>query len=844
LLWQPLLDDSTSTMDGVIKGIPPPSQVDTLPEAVNQPEHPWVDRSSWPSFERWEYNVIFVELPKTEEVDSPDAEHKQNRKDVRTHIRNFLRLVAKAGMEYQLVRSPSNPLQLTAKIRANEEWYNKTATDLKLLYECKPIRREQPIDQENGVTAQTAEVKFVENFYQVFNAGDRELFLYHGMHNRFTSYRQQLLEYMLREREQDGGCEMQAYTRGQGKNRPKIIANAFPEHEDGMAKYLHSKWVMSWPWTQQPLEQIRVYLGEKIAFYFAWLDYFNKWLVAPAIIGAVFAVYLATIGTEQRNRSIIGVVYGAALVLWMTFFLEFWKRKSNYLAFKWGVLNYSEREVDRPEYDAPCERFNQYSLQMEKYYPTASRNRTMAFSQPSVFFMIAIVFTIMFFILMWKNSVLLFQHQASSPYLTYLPPVVNAIVIIIMGNIHKKVALKLNDLENYRTESEYEGALILKIFTFEFVNNFTSLFFIAFFGENKMDSLYFTLLIQLGVKQIVSNVMEIGSPIFHNKMQSRKMIKMQPEGKSFSWCDILVDNDPYDTFDDFKEIVIQFGYVLFFAAAFPGAAALALLNNIFEIRLDAFNILHNEPRPSAERGSGIGVWYQIIEIMSFVAIVTNALVGAITSESLGAVLYNFCTSTMREPIVNGRPSFARSQCDMFCQRVALSYDPTNFKSSPDLPTQAEINEVAMCNYNNAATINLGSGTGGPRAKYFSLNSDGPVTNAMWAMFIFEHLVVVLKFVLMAAVPDVPSTVEDAVRGHELYKDFKILESNPDDEEQPLPSARRHATEAATLIDFEQVPTDDRAWTPYEITDLFKARNTDVYLHNQNQALNTSNEDRV
>ena len=49
--------------------------------------------------------------------------------------------------------------------------------------------------------------------------------------------------------------------------------------------------------------------------------------------------------------------------------------------------------------------------------------------------------------------------------------------------------------------------------------------------------------------------------------------------------------DDYDnTFDDMLEMVNQFGLVVLFSAALPVAPALALINNIIEVRSDAFKL--------------------------------------------------------------------------------------------------------------------------------------------------------------------------------------------------------------------------------------------------------------
>ena len=64
----------------------------------------------------------------------------------------------------------------------------------------------------------------------------------------------------------------------------------------------------------------------------------------------------------------------------------------------------------------------------------------------------------------------------------------------------------------------------------------------------------------------------------------------------------------YDTFEDYTEILIQFGYVSFFSIAFPLAPVLALINNLFELRADAYKLCNSKQRPLARKASGIGIW--------------------------------------------------------------------------------------------------------------------------------------------------------------------------------------------------------------------------------------------
>jgi anoctamin-8 len=65
----------------------------------------------------------------------------------------------------------------------------------------------------------------------------------------------------------------------------------------------------------------------------------------------------------------------------------------------------------------------------------------------------------------------------------------------------------------------------------------------------------------------------------------------------------------YDgTFADHLEMFIQLGYVVLFSSAFPMAAFCALMNNLIEIRSDAFKLCFTFQRPFGQRVSNIGTW--------------------------------------------------------------------------------------------------------------------------------------------------------------------------------------------------------------------------------------------
>ncbi|GAB1604800.1 anoctamin-8-like isoform X2, partial [Argonauta hians] len=83
-----------------------------------------------------------------------------------------------------------------------------------------------------------------------------------------------------------------------------------------------------------------------------------------------------------------------------------------------------------------------------------------------------------------------------------------------------------------------------------------------------------------------------------------------------------------DTFEDYLEMFIQFGYVTLFSSAFPLAALCALMNNVIEIRSDAFKLCMTCRRPFGQQVENIGSWADALMLMGILAVIVNcALIG-------------------------------------------------------------------------------------------------------------------------------------------------------------------------------------------------------------------------
>ena len=92
------------------------------------------------------------------------------------------------------------------------------------------------------------------------------------------------------------------------------------------------------------------------------------------------------------------------------------------------------------------------------------------------------------------------------------------------------------------------------------------------------------------------------------------------------------------TFDDYLELVVQFGYVMLFAPVFPLAALCAFLNNLIEIRSDAFKLCYVYQRPfGTEPLRVVDEWTRVLSYLSVAAIATNCGLMALVTGHISRV---------------------------------------------------------------------------------------------------------------------------------------------------------------------------------------------------------------
>lgn len=91
---------------------------------------------------------------------------------------------------------------------------------------------------------------------------------------------------------------------------------------------------------------------------------------------------------------------------------------------------------------------------------------------------------------------------------------------------------------------------------------------------------------------------------------------------------------PYEQFDEYLEMVIQYGYIMLFASAFPLAASAALITTAVEVKSDGVKLAFVTRRPQIQRARNIGVWHKLIVAQTWLSILTNTIIFGFSSHQM------------------------------------------------------------------------------------------------------------------------------------------------------------------------------------------------------------------
>lgn len=201
-------------------------------------------------------------------------------------------------------------------------------------------------------------------------------------------------------------------------------------------------------------------------------------------------------------------------------------------------------------------------------------------------------------------------------HLKKIASIANAVQITILNFVYGELATALTNRENHRTDTEYEDSLIAKIFVFQFVNSYTSFYYLAFIApylprpsgladdgdeadyvgdcgfDDCMIPLAINVAIIFGSALTVNNFIEIVVPLVQNHLKQKSESKGATAELTAPEKEYILL--PYDVMSssmkDYAEVALQFGFMTIFIVALPMACLMSLFNNIIEVSVFYFSL--------------------------------------------------------------------------------------------------------------------------------------------------------------------------------------------------------------------------------------------------------------
>ena len=165
--------------------------------------------------------------------------------------------------------------------------------------------------------------------------------------------------------------------------------------------------------------------------------------------------------------------------------LEYWKRAESTLVMMWGMTGFEEQEEDRPEFTgdtipSPVNGDEEtYFPPVEKYKAIGVAAATLVGCITTVTGVFASVFALSAFVNHHEDIHGELMNEAFDGAQLF-PYLLCAMVVQVASAIFTGIAIFLTDMENHRTDTEYEDAVITKTFLFEFFNSYGPCFYIVF----------------------------------------------------------------------------------------------------------------------------------------------------------------------------------------------------------------------------------------------------------------------------------------------------------------------------------------------------------------------------
>ena len=448
-----------------------------------------------------------------------------------------------------------------------------------------------------------------------------------------------------------------------GSGQWQNVKSIFPVHNEEvnttLMKHLGRRFFL----TTEDLDRIRDLFGSKVAFYFAYMQTYLRFLSFSATTGALAWAFLPK----------YSLVYAIFTLFGSTVFLEYWKIRQIDLGVRWHVKGVGTLKLNQPKF-----RYEKIIVdaagRTKHYFPkwkTVTRQLLQIPFFITALFMLGAIITSVFAVEIVISEV---YDGPYKWYLEYLPTLLLAACLPYINSCMEDIAAALADYENHRTFDYYEMSVTQKVFGLAFIANYLPILLTAFvyipmgdlvvpqiksflgsmFGEalsrhlandtfkTDHDRLRNELIALTITGQISDMFEEFILPYIMHRVRSWYEDYRSHIPQSASFGSLTPDDPdekaflesvqrqaslpPYNVQDDISEMVIQFGYLALFSPVWPLVSIGFFINNWIELRSDFIKICIEHRRPHPVRTDGLGPWIGGLDTLTWLGSISTAAI--------------------------------------------------------------------------------------------------------------------------------------------------------------------------------------------------------------------------
>lgn len=243
---------------------------------------------------------------------------------------------------------------------------------------------------------------------------------------------------------------------------------------------------------------------------------------------------------------------------------------------------------------------------------------------------------------------------------TLLPTLLHTCAIALLNKMYQRVSKWLTDREGHLREQDAQSQLVFKRVLFEAMDMYLPLIYVtASLGGGQRDHMIKSFMMSMYLSEELRRITtESVVPLLFQRRREggdarrkaaaevARVYAKSPEAKNVptrrtphtdeyehARRRIIASSErekpPYgsqEIFNDYLEMVLQFGYVSLWSDHFPLAPLLSIVHNLIEVRSDAFKVcfLHRRGVPSIQGSRNLlSQWLPVLKLIAAVSTATN-----------------------------------------------------------------------------------------------------------------------------------------------------------------------------------------------------------------------------